>query len=352
MTFLWFGIYNPEFSRNKVYIRGLQQLGHTIIECRDDSRGLIKYWRLWKRLRAFKGKYDVLVVGYPGHIVVPFARLITSKRIIFDALCTRYEALVLSRGLYGNNPLAQLPVRISDSLAVHCADLVLVESESQREYFIKRFSPGPSKIAVVYTGADESVYYPDSSIPKLQNFTVLFRGKFLPEAGVKYVVQATKLLESENIDVRIIGSGHVEEEVRAEIARHEPRNLEWISEHLDPKDLHRKMLECHISLGQFEKHERLARTIPHKAFEALAIGFPYITGRARAAEEIFQNGENCLLVNPADPEDLAEKILELRNNTELRNDLASNARKTFLDRLSQSKLAETIVKLSEELLRR
>ncbi|MFA6404796.1 MAG: glycosyltransferase [Candidatus Paceibacterota bacterium] len=345
MRICYFGIYNSNFGRNKVYISGLRQNGIEIIECHDDSLGLLKYWRLWKKHRMIikNGGYDVMIVGYPGHIVVSFAKMISCKPIVFDALCSLYEGEVISRGRYRYNPFMRLWIRLIDLLSAKSADLILVETNHQKEYFIKRFLLEAEKVVCVLTGADEEIFHEDSSVEKREKFTAIFRGKFLPEAGIQYVVQTAKLLENEDIEFLIIGSGRTEEEIKSCIDELKPKNLKWITEHILPNEVRQKMLECHVSLGQFGIHERLERTIPHKAFETLALGLPYITGRTNGISELLTDNVNCLMVNCGDPEDLAEKILLLKNQPQLVRSLAENGKKLYEERLTNKKLARDII---------
>jgi glycosyltransferase involved in cell wall biosynthesis len=350
MKILYFGIYNPDFGRNKVYISGLKKNGHEVIECRDTSPGIMKFWRLWGKHRfivknALKGQkkpYDAMVIGYPGHIVVPFAKLISRAPVVFDALCTLYEGQVLSRGWYKHNPFMLFWINLIDWLAVKCADLVLVETEAQKEFFVKRFSVVPKKVVRIFTGADTEFLYPDKTVSKNSQFTAIFRGKFLPEAGVEYILDSAKILENAGVFFTIIGNGLLDKEIKAKISDLGLKNLELISEQLSWDEIRKKMLESHVSLGQFGNHERLGRTIPHKAFEALALGMPYITGRAGGANEIFVDRENCLMTNCADAKDLAEKILMLKNDLALAAKISENGRKFFLEKLTPEKLAAQI----------
>jgi glycosyltransferase involved in cell wall biosynthesis len=345
MKLCYFGIYDPEFGRNAVYISGLRQNGVEIIECRDTSRGLSKFLHLWKKHADIlkRGGYDALVVGYPGHLVVPFAKLVSKKPVIFDALATLYEGEVISRGRYQKNPLMKAWINLIDTLAVKFADVILVETNAQKEYFIKRFGVVPGKVFRVFTGVDESRVKPDHFIQKREKFTAVFRGKFLPEAGVKYIVRAAKLLEQQGVDILILGNGLLEDEVGGQIDTLKPLNLYWIHKHLDASKLYQKMQECHVSLGQFEKHERLERTIPHKAFESLALGMPYITGRAQGISELLTDGKDCLMTNLADPEDLAAKILQLKNQPEFASRLGANGHELYEGKLSPKQLAKGIM---------
>jgi len=340
----YFGIYNSEWGRSRIYIKGLKENGVEILECRDDSKGFLKYWRLFNKHAKIRSSYDFMIVGYPGHAVVWFAKLLSKKKVVFDALCTMEEGVLISRQQYKYLSIKALYIKFIDWLAVKCADIVLVESEEQRKYFENKFGKS-DKYKVVYTGADDSVFYKDENIKKKEKFTVVFRGKFLPEAGVKYIIETAKLLEDQNVDFIIIGNGWLEDNLKFKISNLKLKNLELITENLSYDELRKKMLECHISLGQFEDHERLKRTIPHKCFETLALGLPYITARTEPIAEILKDGESVLFVNPADPKDLAEKILYLKNNYELAKKIGDNGYKIYQNKFTPHMLAQKMLSL-------
>jgi glycosyltransferase involved in cell wall biosynthesis len=93
------------------------------------------------------------------------------------------------------------------------------------------------------------------------------------------------------------------------------------------------MLSCNAILGQFANHPRMHRTIQNKTFEALALEMPYITMDSTSNRELLTDREDCLFVNPADSEDLADKILELKNNTKLQEKIAKNGYKLYKEKL-------------------
>jgi len=346
-TILYFGNFDPNFSRNKVYIGGLRQNGYKVLICADSSRGLLKYWKLFFMHRKLKNLYDVMIVGYPGYIIMPFARLLTRKMIIFDALCSQYETRMISRDAPSINPFKAHFIIFMDKLANMCADYILVESERQKSYFIQRLGANARKLIVVYTGADDKNFYYDPDIKKRNKFTVVFRGRITREAGAEYVIRAAKILEDSDIDFLVIGFGWGDaQEKFDEIVRElKPRNLEYIGYQVPIDQLRLKMLECQACLGQFSSNERLQRTIPHKAYEAMVMKLPYITAKVAGAKEIFTDGENCLMVEPANGEDLALKIKELRNSEELCQRLALKAYDLYNARFEPQKIVQPIVKL-------
>ncbi len=342
---LYFGIFNPSFSRNHVYIEGLRRNGLEITICTDTSRGLLKYWQLFKKHWKIRRDYDFMIVGFPGYIIVPFAKLITRKPVIFDALCSFYETQIISRDAYRGNPFRIPYVRMIDWLATRFADKILVETFRQKEYFVKELGAKEDKCIVTYTGVSDTDFYVDSSVERFNKFTVLFRGRITRESGATTVIRAAKLLENYDVDFLIVGFGwdDVMEEFYATMDQVKPRNVRHILGQLPIDGLRRMMLECHVSLGQFGDNERLDRTIPHKAFEAMVMKLPYITARTSGIAEIFKDNENCLMVNVNDPRDLADKVLQLTNDSSLANRLAENSHNLYLERFTPEKIVQPII---------
>ncbi len=348
----YFGIHDSGFSRNKVYGKGLRENNIEVIECIDHTPGMRKYWRLFKKHWSIRNSYDVMIVGYPGYIIAPFAKIISNKPIVLDALCSMYESLILSRDAYKGNILRIPVIRFIDWIAYKSADKILVETEKQKEYFVMKLGVPREKCMVVYTGVDEETFFTDEKVQKFSDFTILFRGRIVQEAGVPIVLEAAKILEDKGVNFFIIGYGWdaAMEEFNKTMKRLSPRNVRHICEQLPIKELREYMQKCHVSLGQFSDHERLLRTIPHKAFESLTMRIPYVTGRALGVQELLKDGENCLMVNLGDAKDLAEKILMLKNNVELREKLANNGYQTYQKQFTSSILAAELLLLLRRLL--
>ncbi len=348
----YFGIYDSEFCRNKVYRNGLIENGTIVLECSDRSGGLMKYLTLFLKHWRIRNNYDVMIVGYPGYIIVPFARLITRKPIIFDALCSFYETQVISRDAYVGVPFRIQYIRFIDWLANISADRILVETEPQRKYYIENMHVPQSKCISVLTGVDNTKFFYDVAIPKNKMFTVLFRGRLTREAGVRHIINAVKLLENEPIKFVVVGFsfGKVVQDLYEQIQKYQLKNLEFIEKQLPMDELFRIMNSAHVSLGQFEDNVRLTRTIPHKAFESLAMRIPYITADVLGIRELLQDGENCLTVPAANPEALAQKILMLKNDVMLQKKLTENGFATYRSKFTTKILGKEVLDVVRDIL--
>ena len=115
----------------------------------------------------------------------------------------------------------------------------------------------------------------------------------------------------------------------------------WLSQ----EDLNRKIAEAGICLGAFSDSIKADITIQNKIFEALFSGRAVVTARTTAIRELLEDRKNCLLCNKADPDDLAIKILELKNNPDLKNKISQNGHDLFIENLSENKLGEMLIKV-------
>lgn len=341
----YMGMTRPDFSRSGVYRPALREQGVLVHDCFTEDTGVRRFSTLFQKHWAIRDDYDVLVVAYPGYILVWFARLVSRRPIIFDALCTLWEAETYS---HGAGTLTQLRARCIDWVAVHCASVVLVESVAQQRFFQKRFGGNPEKYQVVYTGVSESVV---TSVSKRHAFTVVFRGRLTYESGIEYLVHAAQLLSRTAIQFRIVGHGYKLAEVQQLITTLGISNVEIVTERLSDEALRAAVAECHVSIGQVSTNPRLARTIPHKAFESMLLGVPYITARTEAVGEIFHDGVSCSMVPSADPQALADAILALHDNPARAESLQQQARLFFDSTLSRHALGQRLVSVVLSILR-
>ena len=171
----------------------------------------------------------------------------------------------------------------------------------------------------------------------------MFRGQFLPESGVEYVVRAAKILENENINFVIHGGGQNDDKIKKLIEELRPGNIKLMIDFLPAEELRTLMQKCHLSLGQLSNHPRLKRTVPHKCYESLAMKLPYLTASNIGVLELLTPDETCLTCNPADAGSLAKKILWAKNHPREIEMIAENGYQLYQTKLKSNILARNLL---------
>ncbi|MCR4333494.1 MAG: glycosyltransferase [Patescibacteria group bacterium] len=335
--------FNFKCPRDHITLQGLRENGITVKEIVDDTPGWRKYLNIAREYRACRRECDLVMVGFAGSILVIFMRLLTRKKIVYNALSSFYDSMIVSR--QGGKIFSFSAARhyLIDYLAFRLADRSFIECQTQKDLIVRIFGVNPRTLSVHFVGSDDRQFYFNSAIPKRDQFTVIFRGAFLPEAGVDVVVRAAKELENEDITVRIIGRGLLQKEIAALIQELKPTNVEFTTAMLPMDELRKKMLECHLSLGQLANHPRVHTTIPHKAFDSIAMKLPYLTGENRGVMEILEDGETCFTVPPGDSHALARKIIELRDRPQELERVAENAYQLYQREFTPKILARKMI---------
>ncbi|HVU06286.1 MAG TPA: glycosyltransferase [Candidatus Paceibacterota bacterium] len=329
------------YTQDTHLIQGFRELGHEVIEIAEKKESF-SYSRLISRLRSEWRQGDVVIVGYPSPLLAIRAKLSTRLPIIFNAVSSQWEANVVSRGEIGFLGWKALKSYAIDFISFHLSSRILLESNAQIEYASRLFLVPKSKCVLSYSGIDERDFFYDASVQKRPDFTVLFRGRFLPESGILTVIEAAKRLEDSEIRFLVIGHGFMYRKVNALLVELAPRNLEHIHDRLPAHELRRRMLECHISLGQLARHPRLDRTLPCKLFESIALKLPYLTGRNKAIFEVLEENVTCAAVEPASADELVAKIIALKENPDTCERLAAAGYDLYKSRLTSKKLAEGV----------
>lgn len=341
MKVLYFGSYSHNNSRNANLIKGLRLNGVEVLECRVAAGFLplvllklfFKYWKFW-------GRFEAMVVGFSGQEVMFLARLLTRKPIIFDVFTSHYMGYVLDRQYFSPASWRAKYYHWLDRWSCQLADAVILDTQAHINYFVKEFNLSKEKFHRVWLGANTAHFQKRESAERPSYFSVVFWGNFIPLQGMEYIIRAAKILENESIKFLLIGGGGQTFEVNKKLAEELRLKNVVFGGKYSWEDLERAIASTDVCLGAFSGSTKADITIQNKIFEALASGKAIITASTSALQELLQNGQECLMVNKADAQDLADKILKLKNDPALKDRLAHNGYKFFQEHLTEKKLGE------------
>jgi len=346
MRIVFWGTYDLGKPRNRILLRGLRENNIDVIECHTN---------LWQgvedksQIAGFKNKlcfgikwvfsypglvlrylrlpkHDVTFIGYMGHLdvlILSFFARMRSIPIVWDAFLSLYDTVVQDRKLVRpKHPLARL-LYLWEWLACRAAALVILDTEAHAEYFRQNFRLSRNHVGATLVGAETEIFpsYPSRLIVSESKdhaaaLKILFYGQFIPLHGIETIIQAAiRLKKNELIRWIIIGKGQEAEKVRNMLGKHSLPQLTWLP-WVDYERLVEYIHHADICLGIFGDSDKANRVIPNKIFQILAAGKPLITRDSSAIRELLHDDiPGIILVQPADPEALADKIKSLSEKT-------------------------------------
>jgi glycosyltransferase involved in cell wall biosynthesis len=342
MRVLYFGTYERDYPRNAQVISCLRHAGIEVTERHVSVwEGRRNSWRAgpltlarlaWAELRLLRrppSAFNLLLVGYPGHLDLAAARRVAGNRpIVFNPLVSLADTFVADRGRFRSGSVAARALEAIDKRSFQAADLVVADTEAHAHHLATLAGLPAERIAVCFVGAEERVFQPGWAPEK--PFTCLFVGKLIPLQGVETILAASRA--APELPFRIVGSGQLES-----LLHNRPANVEWIPwieyEQL-PDELHRS--GC--ALGIFGTSGKALRVIPNKAFQALACGTPLVTADTPAARELLVDEESALLVPPGDPQALAAAVGRLATDPALAQKLSEGGFEAYREHASEDVL--------------
>ena len=202
---------------------------------------------------------------------------------------------------------------------------------------------GARNIAVVPNGIDLhdlGIEQPATPRPRSGPLRMITVGRLSVEKGIEHLLAACDLL-GPNVDyaLTIAGSGPLEAQLRA-AAAHLPR-------------VRLAGAVPRIALGAlYREHDVFVTATLNEAFalvvlEALACGLPVIGTSIDGLRAVVREGENGLLVAPADVPALAEAIGRVAGDDSFRLSLAANAHASVLPRYGWGAISDEIARIIE-----
>lgn len=343
MKICYFGIYNRDYSRNRIIIKGLKENRIEVIECHSSLSGIYKYWDLIKKYWAIDNTHDVIMVGFPGWQATILAKILTRKPIVFDAYLSFYNVMVFDRKICSPKGLKAKYYWFLDWFASRLADKILLDTNAHINYFVKTFKIKKEKFLRVLIGADDSIFYPLPATEETKHFLVIFHGYFIPVQGVEYIIRAAKILENhKDIQFQFIGTGQ-EYDRMVNLAKDLSLNNVVFLGRKPYQELTKYLSKMDVGLGNFGSSEKTLMVIANKSYEIIAMGKAHISADVPAMRELFRDRENILFCQRANPESLAEKILELKNNQELKKRIAQNGYRLYKNNATPKIIAKNLI---------
>jgi colanic acid biosynthesis glycosyl transferase WcaI len=335
-----FRLWLPSVKRSNLFMRLLQFVCYQVET-------------IWA---GFRLQYDVVLVANPALWVwLPFVFFVTlkDKPAIFS-IHDVYPDVGVTLGIFRSKPVIAM-VSALERYCLNHSVLVRILSES--------FKPGlqnlgvpETKMALVYDWVDTDLIQPLAHCNKFteehaltDHFIVLYAGNIGLSQGLENVLAVAKQLSAEtDIQFLFVGDGLGRESLVAQTQQQGLTNVQFLP--FQPRERLPEVLACaDISLVILKKGIGTG-SLPSKTFSILASARPIIASVDEGSEtwNLIQKAKAGLCIAPENPSKLAEAILTLRQDRELRKQMGCHGRIWAEQKHSLQSASEQFEKLLKE----
>ncbi len=304
---LWWGRFDPDYSRNRVLRACLAAMGWRIADFRPRLSPL---GDLEAGLRGIATPDLVWVPCFRQRDLAAAARFARRRgvKLLFDPLIGAWDKQVFERQKFAGDSAAARKLLAWEGGLFHAADLVLADTQAHADFFAGIFGLAPDRLAVVPVGAEEALFRPAPPRPRDgAPVEVLFYGSFIGLQGPQWIVEAARLYDGPPVRWTLLGEGPLLDECRRRAAGLATVAFEpWLAYADLPARIHR----ADILLGVFGGSAKAGRVIANKAYQALACGRPLITRTAPAWPVASDGSDGIAFVPPEDPAALARAVAD------------------------------------------
>ena len=341
MNILFAGKTGFEYNRTQVIYKGLKQL----------SGINVQIFKLRSKRQFNKKEFNELYKNIDCIYIPPFrfsdARFLkkqTGIPIVFDPLVSVFLTKVIDYKQYWKAPQKY----IADFINFRSCDVLIADTQHHKEYFSKVFKIPEKKIFVLPIGVDTKSYFPEAKENSDSKFHVGFYGSFIPLQGIHKIIETANVLKN-NKDVvfDIVGDGYSYKSVKKLSEKFALKNVNFHGR-IPSDKLPDYINKFDIALGIFGNSLKAEFVIPNKVFHYAAQKKCIITKNTAGIKEIFSDGDNILLTSN-NPKEIAEKIILLKNNEILRNNIAGNAYHLITENYNEIKTAKKFIEICKSL---
>jgi glycosyltransferase involved in cell wall biosynthesis len=227
-------------------------------------------------------------------------------------------------------------------------DLLLVLSQEEVHNFKETSF---NRVCVTSNPVDFTEYRVDNSFrmqEKIddQTFVLLFVGRFIKEKGILELIEACKIIKQNKIRFKLfcLGNGPLLGEIKQLIKDLGLENEILLVGHIPEKETKYYYSNCDILILPSYREG-----FPMAVFQAVAAGKPVITTKVNDCSDHLREYENCLWVEKNNPNDLAEKIIFLLKDQQLRFTMHQN-NKAISQKFTAEKIVQNLDLLFKEFL--
>lgn len=256
---------------------------------------------------------------------------LTTVQAVRKAKRLRLPCVVTVHGVFAERGLA---LDFAQNVYLHtlglevfkCADRVVCLTYSGAMDIVRLGCPS-RKIRLIPNAVDTELFQPHK---EGRDDLVVWVGRFVPEKGIEYLVKAAKTVSEKSSAAKFLFIGYGPLKAKIVKMANDYGLLGRVVTIAGP--MNRREVAKILGKATIFAFPSLKEGLPLSVLEAMASGLPVVGSDIAGIRENILEQQTGLLVPPKDPEAMANSILALLADEDLRRKLGQNARQLTIER--------------------
>ena len=302
-------------------------------------------WRRFLRTRKIATLKHLLQAGYlvnhllPGRKIVHFHAHFAHSPASVAMFASQLSGIPFGFTAHAKDIYTSDPRQLSEK--IDSARFVVTCTEYNRDHLLEITKGAATPIHRIYHGTDLSLFTEKKLEQPASPYRILTVARLTAKKGLPTVYGALRMLCDRGIQLQhtLIGDGDQRKKILSLIKKlklnhftrwlgTQPHNV--VLEHYRQADLF--VLGCEVAPNGDRDG------IPNVLLESMAMGVPVVATSVSAIPELVEDGKTGLLVPPGSPQQLANAILRLLTEQELRRKVIEAGRARVLQEFDSSVL--------------
>ena len=302
----------------------------------------------------FRRRPDV-IIGSSPHLFAALSAYLLAKlkgSRFFLEIRDLWPQVLVDMGAATENSFLVMLLRRIETLLYRSAEKIIVLSEGAGRYIARR-GVEPERISLlpngVYLEGFEVTENRESIRSRMgvsDKFVVMYAGAHGPANALEIIIQAAAIVKNEaEVVFVLVGDGPCKDELRRMVAEENLDNVKMLP--AVPKSSLPNLLNAADALAITLRSVELFSygVSPNKLFEYMAIGKPILCAVGGEVANLVTEANAGVIVEPEDPDALAQAVIYLAENGDKRPVYGANGRKFVEKNFSRSRIVENLVSM-------
>lgn len=250
------------------------------------------------------------------------------------------------------NPLAPFLARF-ERMCMRKADMLIAVCKAMAAE-IENYGISADKIGMIYNGIDAKEFNPNTSSETVfekydiqsDDRMLLYVGRLGDKRkGLPFLFQSLQVLQKkERVKLLVVGGGNIEQ-ARMLAERFEVEDHVAFAGYVE----HGEMPSIYAASDIFVLPS-VSEGLPFTLLEALCMGKPVVASNIPGVDEVIQDGENGIMVEPKSPSAITDGVMNLLRDEDLAERLGANGRRTVLEDFTIENMSRRTYNLFSEII--